>query len=83
MLRYSNLFSGGIEVVELNNPPKARNWPSMVVYAQSYIFVSGGANATKYQSYYNIVKVYSLAEDAWWEAPPLNVPRYGHTSCAL
>ena len=67
----------------LTKPPRARNWPSCTPYAQSYIFVSGGANPIKYQSYFNIVKVYSISEDVWWEAPPLNTPRYGHSSVAL
>ena len=45
--------------------------------------MSGGANPIKYQSYFNIVKVYSISENDWWEAPPLHTPRYGHSSVTL
>lgn len=64
-------------------PLRARSCPSLVNFADKYIFVIAGCNPDDYRDYFDNVDVYSIETDSWASAPALNTARMSHSSCML
>ena len=70
-------------VKEKARPLKPRSCPSLVNFADKFIFVIAGCNPFDHREYLDSVDVYSIKTDSWAVAPALNTPRMSHSSCVL
>ena len=83
---FNNSFSkkGGKTINQClkKQPPTARKWPSLALFEDKFIFISGGQILNHYHAYAS-VDVYDIAANRWKKATDMNIARYQHSSCCL
>ena len=85
LVLYSGLTMGSSEIkaTEKAKPLKPRGCPSLVNFADKYIFVSGGEDLSPgllTKEYFSSTEIYNVRRNKWRRAPRLNQPRANHST---